>query len=246
MLGAWYTYPRASAPQAAAERNTPLPLSRSNIAAGTLAGFLALCAPAAATGPVSIAPLERCYVSVAEGRTEPVALSAAGFAAGALVDVGLDGDPVATVAASAQGRIDARVHLAHQERGQRTFRIELRQRDDPGHHAQVASRVTALAVTLRPRSARPRSVVTWTGRGFTAPGPVHVHYLKDGRARRSMRLAVPRRPCGVFRVRRAQFPFRPSLGAWVVQVDQQPAFAPIPATPFVRLPVTVRRVRAGS
>ncbi|CAA9461380.1 MAG: hypothetical protein AVDCRST_MAG38-102 [uncultured Solirubrobacteraceae bacterium] len=223
-----------------------MPISRSLPAAGALAALLTLCSPAAAAGPVLAGPLKRCYVSVAEGRTEPVVLSAAGFGANAPVEVRLDGAPVATVTSSGDGRIYARVHPAHQSRGERRLRIELRERDDPRHRIEVTSRVSALSVRLRPRSARARSVVTWTGRGFTAPGPVHVHYLKGGAVRRSVRLAVPRRPCGVFRVRRAQFPFSPSLGAWVLQVDQQRPFTPVPATPFVQLPVTVQRVPTGS
>ncbi len=222
-----------------------MPRLSSCLAAGTLAGFLALCAPAAAAAPVLMAPLKRCYVSVAKGSTEPVSLSAAGFAASAAVDVRVDGDPVATVTAGSDGRIEARFNPPHQERGQRRFQIELTQRDDPSHSVVLTSRVTALAATLRPRAARPRSTVTWRGRGFTAAAPLYVHYVKDGVAHRTVRLAVPRGACGRFRARRAQFPFRPSLGEWTLQIDQQRVFAPIPRTAFVRLPVRVRMVPAG-
>ena len=229
-------------PQATADQVTHLPLSSSRLAAATLAGFTALGAPAAAAGPVTIAPLKACYVSVAANSTEPVILSAAGFAPHAAVDVSLDDVPVASVGAGADGRLNARVVLPPQRHGQRTVEIALQQRDDPSHRAQVSARVTALEVTLRPRAARPRSVVTWTGRGFTAAGPVHVHYLKGGEVRSTVRLTAPRRPCGTFRVRRPQFPFQPSRGTWTLQIDQQRAFAPLPATPFVQLPVSVRRV----
>lgn len=211
-----------------------------------LAAFLVGSHPAAASGPVSVAPLKRCYVSVAPGSTEPVALSASGFNANTEVEVRLDGTPVATVTSGADGRVGVRVNPPHQRRGERTFRLELEQRDDPSHRARVSSRVTALAVRLTPRVARPRSVVTWRGRGFTARGPVFVHYVKHGKVRRTVRAATPRGACGRFRARRAQFPFRPSLGAWLLQVDQQRTFAPIPATPFAQLPVTVRRMSGGS
>ncbi len=224
----------------------PLPRSRTAAAAGTLAATLALCAPPTTAAAVKISPLKRCYVSVAEGHTEPVTLWASGFAANAAVDVRLDGTPVGTVTATDGGDVHARMNPPHQARGQRTFRVGLQQRDDPARRAEATSRVTALTVTLRPRAAQPRSVVTWTGRGFTSGGPVHVHYLRDGELRRSVRLVMPRQACGVFRVRRAQFPFQPSLGRWILQVDQQRVFAPIPVTPFVQLPVTVRRVAAGS
>ena len=193
---------------------------------------------------MAIAPLKPCYVSVAKGTTEPVQLAATGFSANAPVDVRLDGDAVATVVASADGRVDARVNPPHQPRGQRAFDIELQQRDDPGHRVRLSSRVSALSVTLKPRAARPRSVVSWRGRGFTGSGPLYVHYVRSGEARSTVRLAVPRGPCGRFRARRAQFPFQPALGTWTLQVDQQRAWAPIPATPFVQLAVTVRQVAA--
>lgn len=236
----------AGIPRRRPPKESPLPLPRSRTAIGTLAAALALCATPATAAGVSISPLKRCYVSVGEGRTEPVALSASGFAANSAVDVSLDGTPVATVTATADGQVHARMNPPHQARGQRTFRVGLQQRDDPARHAEATSRVTALAVKLRPRSAQPRSVVTWTGRGFTAAGPVYVHYLKDGEIRRSVRLETPRKACGIFRARRAQFPFRPSLGEWILQIDQQRAFAPFPETPFVQLPVTVRRVARDS
>jgi hypothetical protein len=234
----------------AAGRHRPqvslLPPSRSRIIAGTLAAFAALSASATASSPVTIAPLKGCYVSVAKGLTEPVGLSATGFHANAAVDVRLDGTPVATVSAGADGRILARVNPPHQRRGARAFVIDVEQRGEPAHRARVASRVTALAVGLRPGTAAPRSTVTWTGRGFTSAAPVFVHYVKDGTVRRTARLTAPRGPCGRFRVRRPQFPFQPSLGAWALQVDQQHSFAPLPDTPFVRLPISVRRVDAGS
>ena len=242
MLTNWYTSVRESVPQAAAYLVTHLPSSPSRLLACTLAGFSALGAPADAAAPVLITPLKRCYVSVAAGSTEPVLLAAGGFTPDTAVDVRLDGAPVATVGAGPTGRLNARVTLPHQRQGQRSFRIELQQRDDPSHRVAVTSRVTQLSVRLRPRAAAPRSVVTWTGRGFTAAGPVFVHYVKDGDVRSTVRLAVPRRPCGRLRVRRPQFGFQPSLGTWTLQIDQQRAYAPIPAAPFVQLPVTVRRV----
>lgn len=242
VLSSWYTSVRAPVPQAVSHHATHLRLPPARLLAATLAAFSALVAPAGAAAPVLIAPLKRCYVSVAAGSTEPVMLSAAGFAANAAVDVRLDGVPVATVGAGPDGALNARVNPPHQRQGQRSFRIVLQQRDDPSHRVAVRSRVSALAVTLRPRAAAARSVVSWTGRGFTAAGPVHVHYIRDGRVRSTVRLTAPRGPCGTFRVRRPQFRFQPSLGTWTLQVDQQRAYAPMPSTPFVQLPVIVRRV----
>ena len=218
-----------------------MPLAPRPILAGTLVAFAAACASAVAAAPVVAEPLKSCYVSVAEGRTEPVLLSAGGFDPAALVDVRRDGVSVGTIQAGGDGRLAGRVYAPFQRRGERTFTIELAQQGPPWHAPRLASRVTALAARLDPLAARPQSVVTWTGRGFTDPGPVFVHYVKDGAAHRSVRLGPARPPCGSFRFRRQQFPFQPSRGTWILQIDQQRAYAPMPDSPFVQLPVTLRR-----
>lgn len=210
-------------------------------ALGALVTGSMLLAPASAPGALSAAPLKPCYVSVAEGRTEPIDVTAAGFGAGATVDVRIDGTTTATVQAGEDGRVAVRVPAPHKRRGERTFSLVLAQRDRPATRLQLRSRVTALDVRLRSRGAGPRAVVAWAGRGFTAAGPIFAHYVRDGRSHRTQRLGVARGACGVFRVRRRQFPFSPSTGSWTIQVDQQRKFAPMPDSSFVRLPVTVRR-----
>lgn len=205
-----------------------------------------LLAPAGALGAISAAPLKPCYVSVAEGRTEPIDVIAAGFDAGATVDIQIDGDATATVQAAGNGRIAVRVPAPHKRRGERGFSLALAQRDRPDARLELRSRVTALNVRLRPLGAEPRAVIGWAGRGFTAPGPVFAHYVRDGQPQRTQRLGVPRGRCGSFHVRRRQFPFSPSTGPWTIQVDQQRRFAPTPDSPFVRMPVSVRRVSDGS
>lgn len=210
-------------------------------AIGTLVAGSLLLAPAGALGAVSAAPLKPCYVSVAEGRTEPIEVTAAGFGADAMVDVSLDGNIVTTVRAAGDGRVAVRVPAPFKRQRERAFLLVLAQRDRPEASVELRSRITALNVRLRPLGAEPRAVIEWAGRGFTAAGPVFAHYLRDGRSRRTQRLGVPRGPCGTFRVRRRQFPFSPSMGPWTIQVDQRRTFAAMPESPFVRMPVTIRR-----
>ena len=200
-----------------------------------------LLAPAGAVAAVTAAPLKSCYVSVAPGRTEPIDVVASGFAAGAEVDVRIDGRPAAATRSSADGRVAIRVPAPHRSRGERAFSLALADRDRPEAAVELRSRVTALVARLRPAGAEPRAVVTWAGRGFTGAGPVFAHYVRDGRSRRTQRLGAPRGACGSFRARRRQFPFSPPRGKWTIQIDQQRRYAPMPASPFVQLPVTVRR-----
>jgi hypothetical protein len=90
--------------------------------------------------------------------------------------------------------------------------------------------------------------VQFIGRGFTKRAPVWAHYLYRGKVRKTVRLV--RRPtgdCGTFSVRRKQIPvFRPKIGKWTLQIDQQKAYASAPNSVFVRITITVgRRIRTS-
>jgi hypothetical protein len=101
--------------------------------------------------------------------------------------------------------------------------------------------VARLALRVTPRRATPSTRVRFKGLGFTDRRPVYAHYVRRGEVRRTVRLAKRTGTCGGFSVRRRQFPFRPAVGRWTLQVDQQRAYAPRPGTPVLRLRVTVLR-----
>jgi hypothetical protein len=71
---------------------------------------------------------------------------------------------------------------------------------------------------------------------------VYAHYLRAGKPKRTVRLVRrPDGPCGTFDVNRRQFPFRPRVGTWIVQVDQRRSYDPKPGTAFVTLRIRVKR-----
>lgn len=194
----------------------------------------------------SAAPLKGCYLSVAPDRTEPIVLSAAGFTPNSAVEVRVGGAMETVTVANASGEVREAIDAPHQARGQRLISIDLIDRDAPANAVRLQTRVTALSVAVRPTTAPPDRRVRWIGRGFTGAGPVYAHYVRDDAERRSIRLARPHGACGRFSVRRRQFPFRPAVGSWMVQIDQQAQFATPPNSPFVQLPISVRRVpRSG-
>lgn len=207
-----------------------------------LAAATVLLAIAPAAHAASAEPLKECFLSVAPDRTEPVPVAASGFPPGAAVEVRIDGASRTVTTADASGRLTGTLPAPYQARRERSFTIDLIQRDNPANAVRLRSRVTALSVSVRPKSARPNSRVRWSGRGFIGAGTVRAHYVKAGRERKTIRLARPRGACGRFSVRRRQFPFRPSVGRWTVQIDQQRAFSPSPDSPFVQLPISVRRI----
>jgi hypothetical protein len=215
---------------------------------GLLVGALgAVATPAAVPSPVLERPLAACYVSVDAEHREPVAVAATGFTGGALVDASVDGrlQTPAGVLADGEGRVSGEVPAPYQATGQRRFRLDLVERGNPANAIAVRSRVTALAVTVRPQRARPGAAVRYRGRGFLDPGAVYAHYVLDGQVRRTVRLAVPHGPCGTFAVRARQIPVRrPATGIWTVQLDQSRRYDGELDPVYVRLTIAVRRAAA--
>ncbi len=218
----------------------PAPLARRAAVAGLLA---ALALPAGAQAAKLDQPLKPCYVSAGNQR-EPIRVLASGFTPGAIVDVVVDGVPFTNeeVRANGLGIVDGEVLAPPQATGERPFTLTVTERDLTGNTVSTTSRVTALAVDTRPARARPSRRVMFSGRGFTGAGPVWAHYVFADAQRRRVRLAVPRGPCGTFRVRRRQMPIRrPRTGTWTLQADQQRSYAPTPATNVFRISITVTR-----
>jgi hypothetical protein len=212
---------------------------------------------APAAGAPSLGPLKPCYVfagydpATGTADAETVAIHGAGFRPGASVRVLLDSAEVASgVRADAAGEVQLGLPAPEQQRGERPFTVTVVDEADPAQAASAGTRVTALAVRVRPRRGSPTRRVTFRGRGFTdLERPVFGHYVRGGKVRRSVRMA-PRSagPCGTFKVERRRLPFRrPATGRWTLRVDQFPRYQAEPAGPFVELTIQVRRaLRLGS
>jgi hypothetical protein len=221
------------------------------------AAALAVAAlPASAPAATWSAPLAPCFVSATPAARELVPLRAEGFAPysrivvlvdGAEADA--DGDGVADeVYADAAGRVDGKgVPAPYQQQGERPFTISLTEQANPSSTVAVTTKVTAVAVRLKPSQAAPSAKVRFLGRGFTRRAGVWGHYVYRGKVRRTVRLAVrPHGACGTFSARRRQIPIvRPRTGQWILQVDQQRTYSAQPRNSVVsRVPITVQRVIA--
>jgi hypothetical protein len=211
-----------------------------------LAAVAALAVPPAARAAV-LQPLKPCYVSVDADTREPVTVAGSGFTPGALVDVTIDGQMVDSgVVAQPDGTIRGSVRAPAQPRGQRQFTLTVAEEGRPANTVQATSLVTALAVRMVPREARPSQRVRFFGRGFTGGRPVFGHYVYHGDLRKTVRFGRPHGPCGRFRVKRRQIPIaHPRRGRWTLQVDTQRTYSPTPLSVLVRLAITVRRHLPG-
>jgi hypothetical protein len=217
------------------------------IARLTAATALLLAVPAAAASAApTLEPLSPCYASAGSEETqrEAVPIHGSGFSPGAAVDILIDGQRVRGAQADVFGVLDGSVTAPYQKAGERPFTITVVETNAPTLTASVSSRVTNLAVTLRPSRAKPSRRVRYRGRGFMNDAPVFAHYVFNGKVRKTVRLA--RRstgPCGTFSVKRRQIPIdRPRTGEWLVQVDQRRDYAAPPGTNWVHVLINVRRV----
>ena len=191
----------------------------------------------------TLEPLGACYRSVDADTRETVPVRASGFTPGERVNVFVDGQIVReNVVVLPDGRIEGGVPAPYQPRGERGFTVTVTEVEQPSNTASASSRVTALALRLKPRRAAPSRKVRFIGRGFIDGPEVFAHYVRKDKLRKTVSLGPPQGPCGRISVRRRQIPVkRPALGRWRLQVDNQQAYSPEPPSVFMRLTITVTR-----
>ena len=207
-----------------------------------LAASAVLLAPQAA-GAATLESLGACYRSVDLNTRETVPVRGSGFTPGERVNVFIDGQIVQeNVVVLPDGQIEGGVLAPYQPTGERPFTLTVTEVDQPSNTAAASSRVTALALRLKPRRARPNRRVRFIGRGFIDGTEVFAHYVRKDKLRKTISLGAPQGPCGRISVKRRQIPLkRPALGRWRLQVDNQPAYSPEPPSVFMRLTITVTR-----
>ncbi len=210
------------------------------------AALLALALAASPAVAQTLEPLHPCYVSAGRSteQLEDIEVKGEGFSPIWTVEVLIDGVVVETAPTGSVGEFSRVVDAPYRERGERAFTLTVQDAGAPASAISTQSRVTNLAVSMRPRRAAPNRRVRYRGRGFTEPAPVFAHYLYGMREQKTVRFARQATgPCGTFDVRRRQIPVDGArTGRWLVQVDQKRAYAPEPDPVWVRLPITVVEV----
>jgi len=202
--------------------------------------------------PASAAPslneLGRCYIAATPDQREYVTIIGSGFTAAKPVGIYVDDILQMTPLAEYSGALSGSVQAPWIEEGQRVFSLRLTEQENTNNTVTAFSKVTRLSVEQVPASARTGDRVRFRGRGFTdLTRPVYAHYVFQGRSRSTVRVGMPRGDCGLFSIRRKQFPFKknPRVGAWTIWFDQEPAYNPQAA---VRVPLTIKvrpRIKRG-
>jgi hypothetical protein len=224
-------------------------LLRTTLLAAAIAVFAA--APAAAQVPPpprALDALQPCYVAATEAQRESVPVVGHNFTPLALIDIYLD-DISATPTgqqpkADYLGSFNGSVPAPFIDEGQRTFTLRAVEHDAQANSAVMTSKVTRLSVEQSPESAATSDRVRFRGRGFTNKLlPVYMHYIYAGKSKKTIEIGLPTGDCGLFSVKRKQFPFKksPQVGVWTIQFDQSPNYDP-KANPRVPLTIKVKRV----
>jgi len=202
---------------------------------------IAALAAAPASAAPEIDPLQRCYVAAQPTQREFVMVNARFFTPLATVDIFVDDilQPEPSPRAAFDSTLTGSVPAPFVEDGQRVFSLRLTERTKPENTVSAVSKVTRLAVEQTPERAATDDRVRFRGRGFTKVAPIYAHYVYAGRSRKTVRIGTPNGDCGLFSVRRRQFPFKrsPRVGVWTIWFDQERAYNP--QAP-VRVPLTIR------
>jgi hypothetical protein len=162
-----------------------------------------------------------------------------GFTPFSTVDIFLDNIQQPEATAAFDGSLTGMVQAPFPQTDQREFTLRLTQRDNPANAVSATSKVTRLAVEQVPAKASTDERVRFKGRGFTAANPIYAHYVFAGKSVKTIRLGLPNSDCGLFSIKRKQFPFAksPRVGVWTIQFDQEQRYNPNAA---VRVPLTIK------
>jgi hypothetical protein len=217
-------------------------LVRTTLLAAAFAALFA--APASAQAPPTLDAIRPCYVAAQETQRESVAITGHGFTPFKLVDLFVDditaqtpGDPPQ---ADVNGTLMGSVLAPFIDEGERPFTVRVQQQDNAQIFATATAKVTRLSVEQSPAAANTSDRVRFRGRGFTdLARPIYMHYVFAGKSRKTIRIGLPTNDCGLFSVKRKQFPFKksPRVGVWTIQFDQSYSYNPKAS---LRVPLTIK------
>ena len=183
-----------------------------------LLAFLAACGGllafpgAAGAAAVGVLPTKPCYRS-----GESLLIGGYQYTPSSAVRITSDGAFIGSVSTDQNGAFQGTLRVG-QRRGERTKTYTATDVSNPANAASTNLRVTALAVTVRPRSGRPGRRARVRARGFTTGNRLYAHIVR-GRYRRNVGIGRLRGACRALSVRRRIFRRGTRPGAYTVQFD---------------------------
>jgi hypothetical protein len=231
-----YHGPRLSNP-----RTLIFPLGRV-LAIGAAASALTAAASALAASPATptVRTDRHCYPV---GR--PVKVTGSGFAVSRAVDVSIDGVDLGQSTTDTTGAFSGKLVPGGLGRGHAQGVDHLLASDGTSQATTtftVTDRIGARFLVSRGNPLKLHAPFELWGFSMTgARMPIYLHYVApSGKARKTISLGRTGGQCGYLKTGRKQFfPFAPSLGQWVLQLDSQKGYAKRPRGPVARIKVRI-------
>jgi hypothetical protein len=176
------------------------------------AASLGLAPGAAKAATVSVSPQNACYHSA-----QKIGFGGAGFSPFGAVTVTSDGSQIGVLQTDGTGAFTG-VLTVGQAKGQKVKSYAATDQANPAVTAAVNLKVSALDVSVRPRSGRPGRRLRIRARGFAGSRNLYAHVLRR-RFRRTVRLGRLKGDCGTLRKRKRMFSSATRSGTYTVQFD---------------------------
>ena len=213
---------------------------KGRIPAAVVALGVLLALPAAAgAAQVAVLPAKPCYRS-----GESLLIGGTQYTPNASVRITSDGAFIGSVTADQNGVFQGTLRVG-QRRGERTKTYTGTDITNPANIASTTLRVTAFAVTVRPRSGRPGRRVRVRARGFTTGTRLYAHIVR-GRYRRNVGVGRLRGACRRLSARRRIFRRGTRPGRYTVQFDTRRRYSRRTAVRVRYSVVIFRRARASA
>ena len=205
-----------------------------------LAGTAVLALPAAAgAAQVGVLPAKPCYRS-----GESLLIGGTQYTPNSSVRITSDGAFIGSVTTDGNGIFQGTLRVG-QRRGERTKTYTGTDLSNQANVASTTLRVSALDVTVRPRSGRPGRRVRVRARGFTTGTRLYAHVVRGG-YRRNVRVGRLRGACRKLSARSRIFRRGTRPGTYTVQFDTRRRYSRRTAVRERYRVVIFRRARASA
>jgi hypothetical protein len=204
----------------------------------TCCALLVLPAVAGAAA-VGVLPAKSCYRS-----GESLLIGGTQYTPNASVRITSDGAFIGSVTTDQNGAFQGTLRVG-QRSGERSKTYTGTDLTNPANVASTTLRVTALDVTVRPRSGRPGRRVRVRARGFTTGTRLYAHIVRRG-YRRNVRIGRLKGACRTLSARSRIFRRGTRPGRYTVQFDTRRRYSSRTAVRIRYSVVIFRRARASA
>jgi hypothetical protein len=179
---------------------------------------LAVTAGAAEAATISLSPVQSCYLA---GKS--ATLNGAGFTAGGVVNVTVDGQPGGSTQADTAGNFAGQFNFGPMD-AVKTHSITATDATNPALTASVSFVGTTHQVASKSNRGKPGKKSKLRGYGFIFGRKAYMHVRGHG-IKTNKFLARPKAPCGTFTVRKAFVHSNAPVGKYRVQFDHKKKYS---------------------